>query len=388
MKNSYDVIIVGAGAGGLMCAAHLPQNSRILLIDSNEKIARKIKISGGGKCNITNKYLSVQNYTPYSTLLEETLRRFDNKKMLAWLRQNGVALQCKEGRFYFCQKSSEQIIALLQRLTAHTRFMPKTTLQSISRTQEGFCLHTTQGEFFAKRVVMASGGASYKSIGASDIALQIAKKFDISYTPFRPALVGLTLQKEQFWMKSLSGITLDVAIRLPKKVIYGALLFAHRGISGPSVLNASLYWNRGEISIDFLPNSQLTTLLKSAPKKQISSVLPLPKRFVKAFLEHLGIADKACAKLTPDEINRVQTLHNYSFAPAGNFGFSKAEVSRGGVCCDELGEDFQARKIPGLYFVAEAVDVTGELGGYNFQWAFASGYLCAQALKKSLSKPM
>jgi predicted Rossmann fold flavoprotein len=169
-----------------------------------------------------------------------------------------------------------------------------------------------------------------------------------------------------------------VALKVGDKTFKDSLLFAHKGISGPSVLNASLYWQKGKVSIDFLPSHNLKTILNQDTKKQLSSVLPLPKRFTKAFLKTIKLKDNAISKLTNIEQQKLYMLNNYDFAPAGNFGFSKAEVSLGGILTDELKESFEVKKVKNLYFIGEALDITGELGGYNFQWAFSSGYVCAK----------
>ena len=376
----YDVIIIGAGASGLMCAANLHPKQKVLLIDANDKIARKIKISGGGKCNITNKTVTPKNYVGDQDFVQKTLERFDNEKLLDFLRKNGVEPVLRKGEFYFCQKSSDEIIELFRRLTKKREFRLGTKVTSVRKEGDVFLVETTKGLKKARKVVVASGGESYKSIGASDIALKIAKEFDISYTPFTPALVGMTLQKEQFWMKELSGISVDVVIDVGAKKIQGSLLFAHRGISGPAVLNASLYWKKGSVSVDLLPGRELEEILNRGGKKHISSVLPLPKRFSKAFLSHIKLQDKECGRLSKDERQKLAQLQNYNFAPAGNFGFSKAEVSLGGVKPEELLESFETKKVKNLYFIGESVDITGELGGYNFQWAFASGKVCADFL--------
>ncbi len=384
MKNSYDIIIVGAGASGLMCAAHLKKKYKTLVLDSNEKPARKIKISGGGKCNLTNRYVSCENFTPFSPLLESTLQRFGKEWLLGYFKARGLELRLKEGRFYFCSHSSQQVIDILLEATKHVDFAMGQRLVSLTKEKDGFILQSTKGSYRAARVLIASGGVSFPNIGASDIALQVAKSMGIEYEPFKPALVGMTLQKEQFWMKELSGISVDVCIGVEKKEICGSMLFAHRGISGPAVLNCSLYWKKGKVRVDFLPHAKLDALLAQGKKRFISSSLPLPKRFVKAFLAHVGVADKECAKVTQEEYAKLQSLHAYEFAPAGNFGFSKAEVSLGGVKTEELKESFESKKVQGLYFIGEAVNVTGELGGYNFQWAFGSGAACASSLNQTL----
>jgi hypothetical protein len=242
-----------------------------------------------------------------------------------------------------------------------------------------FVVTTDKGNFSAKKVVVASGGASYKELGASDIGLKIAQNYEIKTLPFLPALVGLTLQPKEFWMKELSGISFPARIYVAGKTLDEDLLFAHKGISGPVVLSASLYWHRGEISINFCPNLELEKLFKE--KKLLSSALPLPKRFTKAFLEAIGLEDKPCNRLNGCEREKLSQLQAYTMAPSGTFGFSKAEVCRGGVAHEEIdAKTMESKKVQGLYFIGETVDVTGELGGYNFQWAFSSAVVCARAI--------
>jgi predicted Rossmann fold flavoprotein len=183
-------------------------------------------------------------------------------------------------------------------------------------------------------------------------------------------------------MKELSGLSCYVHIKVADRLLKEEMLFAHKGISGPAVLSASLYWKKGDISIDFLPDKSILELVQQGGKKLVSSVISLPKRLAKALLNAVKVKDKECAKLTKDEKKLLKHIHEYTFAPAGNFGFTKAEVSRGGVVSEELDFDtLEAKKVKGLYFIGEVVDITGELGGYNFQWAFSSGFLCAKNIK-------
>ncbi len=374
----YDIIILGAGASGLMCAVNIGKKKSVAIIDVNEKPAKKLKISGGGKCNITNASVKLENFDGESELIAKVLQKFSRDKLLEWLERNRVELELRKGRYYFCKRSADDIIELLKRSAKHAELLLNHKVFSVTKDDDLFTVETDKGALFAKKVVVATGGESFKSIGASSIGLEIAKSFGLEVKEFTPALVGLTLQKEQFWMKELSGLSCYVQIKVAGRVIDEEMLFAHKGISGPAVLSASLYWKKGEISIDFLPNKSVAELTK-ASKKLVSSVLPLPKRLAKALLNAVGCKDKECSKLTKEEKVLLGDLHNYTFAPAGNFGFTKAEVSRGGVLAQEL--DFatlEAKKAKGLYFIGEVVDVTGELGGYNFQWAFSSGYYCAK----------
>ena len=243
-----------------------------------------------------------------------------------------------------------------------------------------FIVRTKKGEIKSKKLVVATGGKSFQNLGASDIGLKIAKDFGLKVREFSPALVGFTLQKDQFWMKSLSGLSCEVEIKVGDKTINEEMLFAHRGISGPAVLSASLYWQKGSLGIDFLPKKDVLKLIKGS-KKLLSSAIPLPKRLSKEILKALDITDMECKKATPAIKNKLKSIHSYEFAPAGNFGFTKAEVSRGGVSCSELNpQTMESWHVDGLFFTGEVIDVTGELGGYNFQWAFSSGVVCAKGI--------
>lgn len=382
----YDVAILGAGAAGLMAAAYLNEHStlRVCLIEGNPKPGAKIRISGGGKCNLTNVSVSEQNYLGDARLVREVLQRFDAPALLDWVRTRGCEPVLRKARYYFCPHSAQELIDILTSSARNCRFYFEHTIQELRTIPDGFNIRTSRGDLTASRVIVATGGASYASVGATDVGLRIAQGLGLRAVAFRPALAGLTLQREQFWMKALSGISLPVRIHVGRKELKEDLLFAHRGISGPAVLSASLYWEKGEITIDFLNGKRLETLLADGGKKKISTALPLPKRFAVALLEQLGISDKPCSALNGKEIETLGDVASYRFAPAGTFGFGKAEVSKGGVAAADLKvPSCESVSVPGLYFVGEVVDVTGELGGYNFQWAFASGRCAAESIAKS-----
>ncbi|WP_297442444.1 aminoacetone oxidase family FAD-binding enzyme [Sulfurimonas sp.] len=378
----YDVLILGAGASGLMCAGNLGKKVNAVIIDSNEKPAKKLKISGGGKCNITNVRVALDNFDGNQELLAQVFKKFSRDNLLGFLDRNRVELELRKGRYYFCQNSSEDIIEVLKRSAKNAEMILNEKIISVSKNAEIFEVRSDKRSYKAKKVVVATGGESFKSFGASDIGLKIAQDFGIEVKPFTPALVGLTLQKEQFWMKDLSGLSCYVHIKVGDRTLQEEMLFAHKGISGPAVLSASLYWKKGEMSIDFLPNKDILTLVKNGGKKLVSSTIGLPKRLAKALLNAVDVKDKECTKLTKEEKELLRKIHHYTFAPAGNFGFTKAEVSRGGVVSQELDFDtLESKKVKGLYFIGEVVDITGELGGYNFQWAFSSAYVCAKNIK-------
>ena len=376
----YDVLILGAGASSLMCAAQLDKKLSVAIVDMNSKIAQKLKISGGGKCNITNVHVSEYNYDGDSEFISASLNSFSKDDLLEYLHVNGVEPELRKNRYYFCKTSSDEIINVLRKNTQHVEILLNRGILHVSKKDELFEVRTLREDIKAKRVIVATGGKSYKNLGASDIGLEIAKSFGIKVKDFTPALVGLTVQKEQFWMRELSGLSCYVNIRVGDKILKEELLFAHKGISGPAVLSASLYWQKGNIAIDFLPDNTIFELIKDS-KKMISSVIPLPKRLSKAILEALHVEDVECKKATAQIRQKLEKIHNYEFAPAGNFGFSKAEVCRGGVVTSELNPyTLESLDVKNLHFIGEVVDVTGELGGYNFQWAFSSGFTCAKGI--------
>jgi len=377
----YDVLILGGGASGLMCAAHLDKSLDVAIVDVNEKLAKKLKISGGGKCNITNVAVSEYNYDGDEALIEYALSVFSKDDLLAFLEVNGIEPIIRKDRYYFCKDSADEIINVLKDKTRHCDVKLNHDISKLEKKDDIFELNTLKGILQARKVVVATGGKSFKTLGASDIGLTIAKDFGLKVKEFTPALVGMTLQREQFWMKELSGLSCYVHIVAEGKVLKEDMLFAHKGISGPAILSASLYWQKGNISIDFLPNQNIVELVQGS-KKQVSSVMNLPKRLSKAILNAVGVKDIECKKLTKDDIQKLQKIHSYEFAPAGNFGFTKAEVSRGGVLSSELNiYTLEALDVKNLYFIGEVVDVTGELGGYNFQWAFSSGVVCSNVIK-------
>lgn len=376
----HDIVFIGAGASALMAASQL-RGRDVALIDVNVKVGAKILISGGGKCNLTNRFASSQNYAGDSRFIEKALCYFSPSEMIGFAKEHRLLLEERNYGQLFCANSAKELVSIFSRLTSFCTFYLSTKVLHVTK-KEHFVIQTDRGEIGAKKLVVASGGLSYASIGASGIGYEIAKYFGHTIITPTPALVGWTLQKEQFWMKELSGIAFPVSIEVEGKTFHENLLFAHKGISGPSVLSASLYWKKGTITIDFLPHiSDFNRLFNQHTHKQISTALGLPKRFTKAFLEANGLEDKVLSKLTLEEKQVLLTLKSYTFSPAGNFGYTKAEATRGGVCTDEINpQSFESLICKELYFIGEVLDVTGELGGFNFQWAFASGVCVASSL--------
>jgi len=376
-----QIIIIGGGASALMLASLLPKNS-VTLIESNPKVGAKILISGGGKCNITNTKMGTEFYLGDKYFVAPALKKFNEKALLRWLERQNLDPVIKKETQYFCRDSAKEILNIFIKESKKQKIYLNENVLEVTKRDEIFYVKTNKKIHTAKAVVVASGGLSFPKLGASSIGYEIAESFGHSIVKTAPALVGFTVQKEQFFFKELSGVATDVKITVGESVCEGALLFAHKGLSGPAVLDASLYWEKGKIEIDFLPGFSWNAIKGS--KKLISSLLPMPKRVTKAFLIHFRIDDKVASKLTSDELKSLQTLNHYSFAPAGTFGYSKAEVTKGGVETTEVdSSSMMSKKESGLYFIGEVLDVTGRLGGYNFQWAFSSAYSCSKNILKS-----
>lgn len=374
----YKILIVGGGASSLMLASLLAKNS-VIIVESGKKLGEKILISGGGKCNITNCNMNAEYFLGDKEFVSYVLGQFTNRSLLAWLKERGLEAILKKEMQYFCKESSREILDLFLGEIKNKKILLKEKVLSINKKNNLFTIKTDKRVLSAEYVVLASGGLSFPQLSASGIGFEIAEFFGHKINKTAPALVGFTMQKEQFFFKELSGTSTEVEIKVEDKVFNGSLLFTHRGLSGPAILNASLYWVKGKIEIDFLANFSWQELKQS--KKLLSTILPMPKRVTKAFLLQLNINDKAGCKITSDELLLLKTLNYYTFAPAGTFGYSKAEVTKGGICTDKVdAKTMMSKREDGLYFIGEVLDVTGMLGGYNFQWAFSSAYVCSRSL--------
>jgi len=367
-----DIIIIGAGASGLMLASLL-KGKDFLLIEKNFEIGKKLKVSGGGRCNITNRYITSKNYVADDRFVSNILKRLSYRELLNYFED--IEFIKEKNEQFFSKRGSYEIVDFFKNKIDPKNLILGCELRDIVYKNGLYYLETSKGGYLSKKVVIATGGISFPQLGVSDIAYKVAKKFGHDISVLKPALVGLTLQKDDFWMKSLSGISLPVRLSVGDKSFVSNLLFAHKGISGPAVLNASLYWEKGSIVVDFLPFSKLVFKNK---QRQISSNLKLPKRFIKEFLKKLNIKDKVVTKLTQDELERLSILKSYELSPAGDFGYKKAEVTKGGVITDDIDSNtMESRLQKNLYFLGESLDVTGELGGYNLHFAFASAVSCS-----------
>jgi len=378
-RMNRKIIIIGGGASALMLASLLPKNTATI-IESNPHIGAKIAISGGGKCNITNTQMGAEFFLGDEVFIQTILKAFDEKKLLLWLERQGLEPVLRKESQYFCENSAKELIDIFKKEVKKQEVILSQKVLCVTKEGKYFNVKTDKQTLRASYVVVASGGLSFPKIGASSIGYEIAESFGHSIQKTVPALVGFTVQKEQFFFKSLSGASTEVRIKVDEQICEGSLLFAHKGISGPAVLDASLYWEKGKIEIDFLPDFSWENVKGS--KKQVSSLLPMPKRITKAFLVQLDLEDKPFFKITQEELKKLQSLQRYIFAPAGNFGYSKAEVTKGGVCTDEIDvKTMMSVKEERLYFIGEVLDVTGKLGGYNFQWAFSSAYVCSKNIR-------
>ena len=531
----YDVLIIGAGAAGLFLAANL-RGKNVALLEKNATPGKKILASGGGRCNVTNRRIDASNYLGDANFIKNILKNLDFKDVLNFFGELKFNEQ-KQSQF-FCESGAKDVLGVLLKrarqsgaqifcgvcvkdarkistdengkildasLAEEAKFDSENLQDFKSEQTEIFKVLAENGEkFYAKNLVVASGGLSYKSLGASDVGYEIARSFGIKVIPPAPALVGFTVQKEEFWFKNLSGVCFPAQIlleRAPQKSgddsksysqsksgdadvsadkfsvrreIIGAnlkqpsdksaplqtndlnsqkavtfteprqngeilelnltaneapldknresyesdakfnasqeiefnggeilngdakawkssqkkrieiaddVLFTHKGISGPAVLNASLFWQKGLIEINFCPNFSIETVQKS--KKQLSTVLPLPRRFTLEFLRAAGLSDKPYDKYSQAEREKILLLFSYRFAPAGTFGFERAEVTKGGVDTDALEADCGVKGVRGLYFIGEVLNVTGMLGGYNLHFAFACALRAANVLSKA-----
>lgn len=384
------MIIVGAGAAGLMCAIEAGKRGRaVLVIDHAEKAGKKILISGGGRCNFTNLHTEPTNYIcNNSRFAISALSRYTPYDFLALVEKHAIAWEERNHGELFCVESAGQIVAMLlaECESAGVSLQLNCTIQAVSKNDQ-FQLETERGMFRADSLVIASGSRSIPKMGATGFGHQIANQFGLNVTELKAGLVPFRLTGgEQERLRALAGISLDVSVSCNGHSFREQMLFTHRGISGPAVLQVSSYWGEGDtVSIDLLPGtdgfSWLSRMREERPGAALRTVLAerLPKRLVQYLCESL-IRDQTLRRLSDTEIETVEeSLHNWQLKPAGTEGYRTAEVTVGGVDSNELSsKTMESKKVEGLYFIGEVVDVTGHLGGFNFQWAWASGYAAGQ----------
>lgn len=394
----FDAVVIGAGAAGLFCAGMAGQlGLRVLLVDHSEKVAEKIRISGGGRCNFTNRDAGPANFFSANPhFCRSALARYTPQDFIALVQRNRIAWHEKHKGQLFCDESSEEIIKLLLRECdqGSVQRWHGCAVQAVRGTGGGFELDTERGTVQAGRVVVATGGLSIPKIGASDFGYRIARQFGHRIVETRPALVPLTFDGGAWApFSGLSGLSLPVEIRTgPAKggvTFLEDLLFTHRGLSGPAVLQISTPWQPGTpLQVDLAPGLDLAARLvaaKSGSRRKLATELAalLPGRLAEGWLAaRPGLGDRPLADLRDRDLEALATgLQRWQLTPSGTEGYKKAEVTAGGVDTQELSsQTLESRRVPGLHFIGEVVDVTGWLGGYNFQWAWASAAACARAL--------
>lgn len=383
-----DVIIIGAGASGLMCAIEAGRRGRsVLVLDHAEKPGKKLRLSGGGRCNFTNIYMPPEAYVSENIhFCKSALARFTPSDFISRLEKSGIEFFEKEAGQLFCKVSSLEIINMLleEGRKAGAGILLNCRIAGISRDGT-FKLSTNCGSLEAEALVIATGGMSYPSIGATDLGYKIARQFGLKITALKPALVPLFLASgEMESLSALSGVSIDTIVGYNGRHFRGKVLFTHRGLSGPAILQVSLYWNKGEaISINLLPDINAYELFmeNQQSRKEMLNLLAeyLPKRLSQVWCER-HIQSKPLNQYTPLELKTIAIkLHNWTIKPVGTEGYNKAEITLGGVDTAELSsKTMEAKKTQGLYFTGEVIDVTGQLGGYNLQWAWSSGYAAGQ----------
>lgn len=390
MSEKVDVVIIGAGAAGLMCAAQAGKRGRrVMVIDHAKKPGRKILISGGGRCNFTNYDVSAQNYlcrNPH--FVKSALSQYTNWDFISMVSKYGIEFEERSHGQLFCLDSAKDIVKMLLEECDLPNISQRYQVETldIQKTEKGFMLHTTQGDIECESLVVATGGLSMPKLGATPFGYKIAEQFGLPVISTTAGLVPFTLHVEdKDALAELSGIAVPAEIQAEcGKSFKEALLFTHRGLSGPSVLQISSYWKPGQaVTINLVPEVDVDELLTRSREKHPNQTLKntlarvLPKRLVEVFIERNLLVDKPLKQFNPKELEAIrETLEQWRVVPNGTEGYRTAEVTLGGVDTDVLSsKTMECKGIKGLYFVGEVMDVTGWLGGYNFQWAWSSGYV-------------
>lgn len=390
--KTYDVIIIGAGGAGMMCAAEAgKRNQKVLLLDHCTILGRKILISGGGRCNFTNTGTTAANY--YSAnphFCKSALSRYSPDDFIALVKKHRIAFHEKKLGQLFCDGSAQAIVDMLRKECGDAAVELRTNcvINSIEKDQR-FRVETSHGAFLSEKLVIATGGLSIPKIGATGFGYRTAEQFGLKIVKTAPALVGFNLgEPELSHLPELSGVSFDSQVVCNSGSFRENTLFTHTGLSGPAILQASLYWNPQDyLEIDTLPGrpveKELIRLKQQGARVALKNVLAefLPKRFAEKFCD-LYLGSKPINQYSEKELQEAaRKLHNWRVMPRSSVGYMKAEVTRGGVDTNELSsKTLESKKVPGLFFIGEVVDVTGQLGGYNFQWAWASAVAAAAAM--------
>ncbi|MDO6459948.1 NAD(P)/FAD-dependent oxidoreductase [Granulosicoccaceae sp. 1_MG-2023] len=392
--NTTDVVIIGAGAAGLMCAIEAGKRGlRVTVLEKADKPGRKILISGGGRCNFTNLHTTPDNYLSDNPhFCKSALARYTPWHFIGLMSAHGLSYTEKTLGQLFCDQKAPAIVAMLldECARAGVRIRCGEQVREIDWQDGRYTVKTADAHYRAANLVVATGGPSIPKMGATDFSQSVAKRFGLHTIPFRPALVPLVFsdQDKARWFAGLSGIALPVTASCNGVSFHENMLVTHRGLSGPAILQISSFWRKGDpLSIDLLPAHNAAELLNQAreqhPERHLHNWLSeyLPSRLAQRLCEVISLQGPL-KQLSPRQLtNLAGLLNGWTLTPSGTEGMRTAEVSAGGVDCNELSsKTLAARKQPGLYFIGEAVDVTGHLGGFNFQWAWASGWCAGQAL--------
>ncbi len=391
MVKQRDVLVIGAGAAGLFCAAEAAKRGRkVEVLDHAKKVGRKILMSGGGRCNFTNMYAAPENYLSQNPhFCKSALSRYTQWDFISLVAEYGIAYHEKTLGQLFCDESAADIVNLL--LSECSKYRADVTTRceilAVEKNSEGFQLTTSQGDYQTESLVIATGGLSLPKLGATPFGYQIAEQFGLSVLPTRAGLVPFTLHDaDKHVFADLSGIAVDVSASNQHNAFTEAMLFTHRGLSGPSMLQISSYWQPGEaIDINLLAAAHsdiLTEARTTSPDALLSTVLAkhFPKRFAQVLIEMNKWPNPPIKQFSDQQLALMQeALMEWKIKPNGTEGYRTAEVTLGGVNTDELSsKTMMSKKVEGLFFIGEVVDVTGWLGGYNFQWAWSSGWAAGQ----------
>jgi predicted Rossmann fold flavoprotein len=386
-----DVLILGAGGAGLMAAITAAvRGKRVKVLDHAPKPGGKILVSGGGRCNFTNLGVDASHYRSQNPhFVKSALARYTPADFITLVQKHGIRFHEKKLGQLFCDGSAKQILDMLLKecLDLRVELALGAKVESVAKDATGFQVKATQGNFSAGALVVATGGLSFSKLGASDLGYRLARQFGIKVLATSPALDGFIFgEKEIKDFGGLAGLSADAAVSVADRSFRENILFTHKGLSGPACLQASLYWESGaKISVDLFPSGfKLLALKRVQPGLLLQTALAglLPKRLSERWKANLGLEDRPLAEFKDSELEKLEHgLKNWEFTPAGTVGYDHAEVTRGGVDTDELSsKSMECKKVPGLYFIGEVVDVTGELGGYNFQWAWASAAAAGNAI--------
>ena len=392
MNRNFEVIVIGAGAAGLMCAIEAgKRNKKVLIIEHSSKIAEKIRISGGGRCNFTNLYSNSENFLSNNKhFCKSAFSKYTQNDFIDLVKKHKIKFHEKKFGQLFCDNSAKDIIEMLitECEIQKVEIILNTIIKSIIHEENLYKLETEKKEkFVCSSLVIATGGLSIPKIGASDFGYKIANQFNLKVTNLYPALVPLTFKDDLLeFCNSLAGVSIEASVKMNKTIFNEGLIFTHRGISGPSILQISSYWKpERSIEVNLLPQNSMDKTLKErrigTPKQNISNVLSdfLPNKLAMAITSLLNTNQKI-GEASNSTLNKISNFINkLNVLPTGTEGYKTAEVTLGGIDTNEINSStMECKKHSGLYFIGEVVDVTGHLGGHNFQWAWSSGYVAGQ----------